>query len=429
MIKLFIQKIMDNEFYKNIFTLFGGLIIAQVIPLLIVPVLTRIYSVEIFGIFFIYSAIVVILSIFATLQYEITIVLPEEDSDAINLLILSLSTSLIISILLFIIIFFFNRQIALLLGDSNIGPWLFLIPVSIFFTGIFQSFSYFGNRFKKYKTISGGRIVKSTITGLSQLSCGITGYEKFGLIGGLIFGQIISAAYMAVKFFKKVFIFLHQVSVKRMIRLIKIYKNVPTYNTLMGLQNRLSGYLPFFLLGNYYGVTIVSLYGLAHRIIGTPTGIVSQSIGQVFYQKASESYNNKDDLYGLVKGLYIKLLKVAIIPFTLLFFIAPAAFKFIFGPEWISTGRIIQILTPWLLLSFLNTPITSVITILNKQKVLFIYNTLLLIFRFFALFIGFKVYNNEYYSIAFYALIGFIFNSFILFYMLAICRNPYGKET
>lgn len=412
-----------NEFYKNIFTLSGGLIISQAIPILIAPVLTRIYSLDDFGIYFIYSAIVVILSIFATFQYELTILLPRANSDAINLLSLSLIISFGISIIFTLVILFFNQKIALLLGNIEIAPWLFLIPLSIFFTGIFQAFTYFGNRFKEYKTISLGRIVKSSTTGISQIPLSAGRFEKYGLISGLVLGQFISTVYIVYNLRNRFKILIEEISIKRIWCLAKKYKDVPIFNTLMGVQNRLSTYLPIFILGKFYGLTVVSLYGLANRIINTPAGIFSQSIGEVFFQRASEIYNEKKSLYFLVKSIYIKLFKVAILPFIILFFSAPVFFKYLFGEEWELTGRIIQLLIPWLFMMFLNNPVTSIITILNKQKVLVLYNTFLLIFRFMGLYIGYKIYNNEYYSIFFYSLVGFIFNFVICFYMLHIAKN------
>ena len=417
------KKISKSEFFRNTVTLSGGLIVSQAIPVLIAPLLTRIYSIELFGIYFIYSAIVVILSIFATFQYEVTLVLPKDDSDSVNLLGLSILVSFATSILLTLIILFLNHPIAVLLGNENIGPWLFFIPVSILLTGIFQSFNYYGNRFKDYKKISAGRVVKASSTAVAQIPMSFGQFEKFGLIGGMVFGQFISTVYMVFSMRERYRLLLNEISINRMIELAKQYKDVPLYNTLMGIQNRISNHLPFFLLGHYYGLTAVSLYGLAHRIVNTPAGIISQSIGQVFFQRASEIYNENKDLHRLVKSIYVQLIKVSVIPFILLFLTAPYLFKYIFGSEWALTGRIIQLLIPWLFMMFLNNPITSLITILNKQKVLVVYNFFLLLFRFAGIYLGFKIYNNEYYSILFYSLSGFIFNFVICFYILHIAKN------
>ena len=138
----------------------------------------------------------VILSVFASFQYEVTVVLPKNDSDSINLLSLSILISFSVSVFIALLILFFNHPFAIMLGNEKIGSWLFLIPISILLTGIFQSFNYYGNRYKDYKKISIGRIIKSSTTTASQVPLSVGQLEKFGLIGGLVIGQFISTIYM-----------------------------------------------------------------------------------------------------------------------------------------------------------------------------------------------------------------------------------------
>ena len=93
-----------------------------------------------------------------------TIVLPKRDKDAVNLLALSIIVSFLISFFLLVVIILFNRQIVSLFGDKTISFWLYIIPVSVFMSGIFQAYIYFGNRLKKYGEITSGKIIKSIAT-------------------------------------------------------------------------------------------------------------------------------------------------------------------------------------------------------------------------------------------------------------------------
>ena len=86
-----------EEFSKNVLTLVSGTAIAQIIPIAISPVLTRIYTPEEFGIYAIFTSIVIIFSVISNGRYELAIVLPEKDEDAINIFALGL----IINVVLF----------------------------------------------------------------------------------------------------------------------------------------------------------------------------------------------------------------------------------------------------------------------------------------------------------------------------------------
>ncbi len=69
--------------------------IAQAIPIAIIPILTRMFSPEDFGLLALYAACVSILGVVATGRYEIAIMLPKDDEDARLLLQLSMLVALV----------------------------------------------------------------------------------------------------------------------------------------------------------------------------------------------------------------------------------------------------------------------------------------------------------------------------------------------
>ena len=102
-------KILTSEFNRNVLTLMTGTTIAQAIPIAITPILTRIYTPEDFGVFAIFIAITSIFSVIVNWRYDIAIMLPKKDEEAINILALGFIISCIISLILLILVFFFKR--------------------------------------------------------------------------------------------------------------------------------------------------------------------------------------------------------------------------------------------------------------------------------------------------------------------------------
>ena len=82
-----------SEFSRNVLTLMTGTTIAQAIPIAISPILTRIYTPEDFGMFALYMSVASILSVVATGRYELAIMLPKKDEDAVNIVALSIIIS------------------------------------------------------------------------------------------------------------------------------------------------------------------------------------------------------------------------------------------------------------------------------------------------------------------------------------------------
>ena len=81
-----LNRFVKSEFGKNVVTLMTGTTIAQILPVALTPVLTRLFSPEEFGAFAFFASIISILLVFSSGRYEQAIVLPKEDKDAINIL-------------------------------------------------------------------------------------------------------------------------------------------------------------------------------------------------------------------------------------------------------------------------------------------------------------------------------------------------------
>ncbi len=75
-------KITKGSFLHNIAVLATGTALAQIIPLLASPILTRLYSPEAFGLFAVFIAIIMSISPAVMGSYELAIVLPKRDKTA-----------------------------------------------------------------------------------------------------------------------------------------------------------------------------------------------------------------------------------------------------------------------------------------------------------------------------------------------------------
>ena len=82
-----------SKFSKNVITLITGTALAQAVPIAITPILTRLYTPEDFGVFAVYMALSSILVVLVTGRYELAIVVPQKDEDAINIVALSVVLS------------------------------------------------------------------------------------------------------------------------------------------------------------------------------------------------------------------------------------------------------------------------------------------------------------------------------------------------
>jgi lipopolysaccharide exporter len=95
----------------------------------------------------------------------------------------------------------------------------------------------------------------------------------------------------------------------------------------------------------------------------------------------------------------------------------------ILGENWNNTGVFVRILLPLIFLSFLNAPISSIITILKKQKNILSLDILKLLLRFCGIYIGYKFYNSMTIAILLFSFIGIAYNLFLMYYFLSISKK------
>jgi len=376
-----------NELTKQFAALFSGSFISQGILFGITLILTRLYSEELFGIFTLYSTITVVLQTIATMRFELAILLPDNNSDAAALVFLNFGIISIVSVVLLLISIIFNSQICLLLDSVAIGQYLYFVPLSVFLSGMYEALSYWHNRQKRFNQIAMSKIVKSIATGSLQWGVAYTPLKFSGLVYGVVVGQLMSTVYLYIISFRSLQKYSRNINFEQIQHLALIYKDIPIFNTLISFINNFSNQLPVLLISRYFGLVATGNFGLANRAIRTPLDLVSQSVGQVFFNRASEIVNNKGNVFVLMKKTYKWLTITSIIPFAILYFLT-FHFDIIFGVEWLEAGKYTRILMPFLFVGFINNSVSSIIVILNTQRSILYREILQLIFSFLSLSAG-----------------------------------------
>ena len=356
-----------SEFSRNVLTLMIGTTIAQAIPIAISPILTRIYTPEDFGLLSLFIAITSIFGSIANGRYELAIMLPKKDEDAINIFALGFIITSSISLILLVLVVLFNDYFTKLLGNKQISVWLYFIPIAVFFTGLYNILNYFNNRKKQYKDLAKATIIKSIVTAIVQLS---VGFLKSG-VTGLIGGQLISQFFANTKLLKNILkdkVLLSNISKVKIIALAKRYKDFPKFSMWAVLANTLSHNLTNILISSFYSIGTLGFYSLVQRVLGIPSSLIGNSIGQVFFKEASKEKQERGNVKNIFKNTIKKLIFTGLPIFGILFFIIEDLFAFVFGEEWRIAGIYAKILIPFYAIRFVVSPISVLNQVYLKNK-------------------------------------------------------------
>ena len=362
----FFHKYLHSDFAKNTFTVFSGNVIAQVLPFLCEPVLTRIYTPEDFAVLAVYLSVANLFSIIATARYEMAIMLPKEDRKAMNVLGLSLLITLTISTLSFFVVWFFNTHICKILNNEEVSTYLYLVPLSVLSVSWFQVFNYWNSRKKRFRNVAFAKSVES-ITLVSG-NIGFAFLKAWGLILGQIIGYISGAVVLCIAFFRRDKNYLQAISKTEMKEMAVEYQDFPKVNTVHAFGDVLKQSGEIFLLSYYYLKEQVGLYSRTLRLLFAPTAIIGNAVAQVFYQKASETFQQTGNIRNLSLKVLIGLACVSLPFYAAVFFWGENLFGWFLGENYSIAGIYGKYLTPYLFFRFITSPVSQIPLIVNKQK-------------------------------------------------------------
>ncbi|MCB0804378.1 MAG: oligosaccharide flippase family protein [Bacteroidales bacterium] len=363
-----IRQLFRSEFFRNVSTLMTGTAIAQAIPILISPILSRLYSPDDFAVLALFVSISTIIGIVATGRYEMAVMLPKEKRDALNIIALSGLIAVGVSLLTLLLVWLLHDQVVLFFKEPLIGPWLYMIPVVVLFTGLFRTLNYWSTRNKTFKRNAATRISQSTVASTTQLGLGALGSGSVGLVTGFIAGVLIRPFILGIDIFKNFRNYRSQVSREVIKKNARTYKDFPRINTAHAFLGSLQDNGIVYVIIYFFEKAVLGSYSFAFRVIKAPAELIGSSVYQVFFQKASQAQQSGQNLQPMVKRLYRNLFLTGLPFFVLLFIFSPQLFAFIFGAEWQAAGEIASILTPWIFLNFVAAPVSSLTIIMNKQK-------------------------------------------------------------
>jgi len=356
-----------SEFTKNTFILVVGTIIAQSIPLLLHPILRRIYSPEDFGAMSVYLNIFSMLTIVSALRYEATIVLPKNNNEAANILTLAFIINIIFSTtLLLIIVFFKNAIIHFINFPEKYSNYLYLLPFVCSIFGIYQSINYWLIRQKAFKASTNNKIIRRAVEGTFQ---GVLGFLKIpgGLFIGDFSGNLANLFAGVRQIFRNKYEF-RFVTRKKIAYVFKKYIDYPKFNVFPTLLSSAATILPFLFINKMYSTEIVGYLDLSRMVLSIPLIFIASTISQVFFQQTTEKKHNFLSIKNDVKNIMFLLLAVISVEIFVIMLWGPQLFGFVFGSRYAVSGSYSQVLIFSFMLNFIGSTFSSIFITFEKIR-------------------------------------------------------------
>jgi len=410
----------SSSFLRDASKLASGTIIAQALSVLSMPLIARLYTPDSFGQLAVFLSISGIICSIVCMGFQLTIGLPAKDSDAVNLMALGLVSAIFYGFLTLGVLLLFNDHFVVWFELSSIKIYLWWLPVMIVLSGAYQIMNYWSIRQKQFGKIARAHVGQSASTFGGQLALAGPVSGAGGLIVGNLFGQAMATVILSWSVFRaNNASFLASFNLNEAKSLAIRYRNFPIFTTWSVLLNTASWMLPALILAKYFSPTVAGFYALGFRLLQMPVSLIGSAVGQVLYQYASSnaSKGNRECLKQLVEKTVANLMLVNIPIFTCIGIFGSHLFVFAFGAKWSEAGVYVQLLSPWVIVWSIYSPLSTLFSVLELQKSGLLMNASILTGRILALGVG-VLMNSARISMGALSMIGLITYILIISFLL-----------
>lgn len=262
-----------------------GTVVGQIVTFFALPVLSRFYTPDQFGVLTFALVLAGAIAPLALLGFDQAVIQPSDDRDVGPLLWAALSTLLGAALLLAALIAW--TPLAASFPDSLRPFLIWSLPLLLVVTGVALLFSQLAVRSARYSSIGGRNSAQSlTITATQLALIGTSKASSFnGLVGGAVIGTS-AGALLLLPFAKR---YQRRVRLPEVMGSVRRYWRFPLVFAPMTSVTLLAQQAPALFAVFAFGATAGGYVGMAERIVAVPLALIGLAAGSVFSGELSHA--------------------------------------------------------------------------------------------------------------------------------------------
>ncbi|MDJ1158992.1 oligosaccharide flippase family protein [Chelatococcus sp. SYSU_G07232] len=358
---------MGSRSARDVAILVGGAIVAQGLPALLSPVLTRLYSPAEFGQYSLVSALAAFIAVGLTGRFELAIPLPRSDWRARNLVYAALLLAAVLAAVLLALALLWH----VLAGRTLAYGWsstAAAIAITAFFIAAYQTLSYFLIRLGRFRQMSLARMGQAVTWLGIAIPLGLAGVS-----GGLTLGYLAGWAAAAVLALLQLLPRLRSLPGARLGHVaatVRRYRDHAVHGAVPAMLDSASLSIPMVVLFLYHTTADVGQFNLTRQVAYAAPALLSTAVSQVFLRRISVLTAEGRPTTALFLTTARKLALVAAIYLAAVLLLAKPAITFLFGEAWHVVGDYALILAPSHAVRLVATPLSLALVATGRMRTL-----------------------------------------------------------
>ena len=251
------------------------------LPIVMIPVYTRLYSPEEYSRWGVFSSIILIFGIIQGLSSDLTIVKFKERKEVKTFFKSGVSWFVLVS-LLFATILLIQKKVLNRIDITYVE--IFLISVAVLSTGISALTRGYLNFHRRYKIIATSVVAVSFIQAASRVSLAL-------IDNGVFNSNLLLVSYVLAQFVGMIYLFPMDsarnigFSLKQFFIGLNNFSELAVFQTISRLLELGSLHLVLILLTNFYSSTQVGYYTMSLQLALLPAALIGGAMGTVLYKE------------------------------------------------------------------------------------------------------------------------------------------------
>lgn len=414
--------------FKSIKILLLGNVFARSLTILVIPLLSRMYSPGDFGLLSIYTSVVSMAVPVLALRYPSAIPLAKSTKMAVNLIFLSFALGFISSIAISPFIAYLLIKFNSIEGVDYINV-VIALTLGLCLLAIHEVGLNWITRTKEFHKIAKSTALQSITGNTIKIALGFVGFKPFGLLVGQIVQSGGAAFLMSYGAFRSVRKNKHKISRISIVRAARRYRIFPLLRVPSNILLLMASQAPILLFSQSYGMANTGQLGMALAVTSIPVSLLGQSVSRAYYGEIARlGKNNRKELLTITLKIVGILFCISVLPAVLLFFRGEEILVFVLGESWSGAAQYASVLGPYIVGHLISYPIISVYNVLEKQKFFILMNVVrllgvLVIFLWLPKYMSFSMYT----TVVSYSTFMVVFFLALTLYTIMLLTSRYNR--
>lgn len=347
------RKLGSSQYLRDVLFQASGNTAAQVLGILAMPLLTRLYAPSDFAALNLFTQTVAGLSILLTLRFEYLVMLPAEQRESDCILRLTFRLGALQVLWLTPLLWVAPSQWDWLRSQGTIADWIWLAPLSAWAVSLAVGLQQAVQRRGDFRSSATSEFVGRS----AYVACATLGVLALPNIAGLMASTLANAGAKLCWLVRVGHNVARTWLQPNAAPITKSIRRIAVSTSTSNLISLFSGMAPMIFIADRYGASALGQYGLVVSTLYLPSTLLGQAIGQVYYQRACRLHSDGQTFKTLLVSTSRNLAKFSLPLYGVIAIVSPLAYPLFFGAEWDDAGEMARWLCIAAAAGFLSTPL------------------------------------------------------------------------